>query len=68
MAAPDATAYQMHVGPENTGLLKVRQNDETAKKVTELLQRDLKVSVVGRPRGNIDFANASGTGASRLLQ
>ncbi|KAK5993227.1 Questin oxidase [Cladobotryum mycophilum] len=37
-----ATAYHIQVPVSDTGLLKLKQNDETAIKVTELLQRDLK--------------------------
>ena len=37
-----ATAYQMHVVPGDTGLWKVKQTDEAAKKTTELLQQDMK--------------------------
>lgn len=44
MASPAATAYQMHVTPVDTGLLNLKQSDEGARKVTELLQRDLNVS------------------------
>ena len=37
-----ATAYQMHVVPEDTGLWKVKQTEESAKKATELLQQDMR--------------------------
>jgi len=38
-----ATAYQIQVGPEDTGLWKANhQTDEAARKVSELLQRDLR--------------------------
>lgn len=38
-----ATAYKIQVGPEDTGLLKIKQSEEVAAKATELLQRDLEV-------------------------
>lgn len=38
-----ATAYRIHVPAQDTGLLKVEQDEATAAKVTELLQRDLEV-------------------------
>ncbi|PNY26018.1 Oxidoreductase AflY [Tolypocladium capitatum] len=37
-----ATAYQIHVLAPDTGLLAVEQDEATAAKVTELLQRDLE--------------------------
>lgn len=37
-----ATAWKVHIDPNNTGLWKVKQTDEAAKKVTELLQKDLE--------------------------
>lgn len=43
-AATAATAFHVHVGAENTGLLKVPQTAEVARKVTELLQKDIDVS------------------------
>ena len=36
--------YKMHITPDNTGLWHVKQTDEAAKKVSELLQEDLEVS------------------------
>lgn len=39
-----ATAWKIHIDPENTGLCKVKQTDEAAKKATELLQKDLEAS------------------------
>lgn len=38
-----ASAHRIHISPENTGLWGVKQTDEVAGKVTELLQRDLDV-------------------------
>lgn len=38
-----ASAQRIHVSPENTGLWGVKQTDEVANKVTELLQKDLEV-------------------------
>lgn len=38
-----ATPNRIHIAPENTGLLKVSQNADAAKTVTELLQKDLEV-------------------------
>lgn len=38
-----ASAQRIHISPENTGLWGVKQTDEVAKKVTELLQRDMEV-------------------------
>jgi hypothetical protein len=36
--------FKMHVTPHNTGLWRIRQTDEAAKKVSELLQEDMEVS------------------------
>lgn len=36
--------YKMHVTPDNTGLWGIKQTDEAAEKVSELLQEDLEVS------------------------
>ncbi|KAK3997557.1 hypothetical protein QBC44DRAFT_364365 [Cladorrhinum sp. PSN332] len=36
------SAFKMHIDPENTGLWGVRQTEEAAKKVTELLQEDME--------------------------
>lgn len=41
-----ATAYKVHITPENTGLWGIRQSDEAANKLTELLQKDLEVNHV----------------------
>ncbi|KAK7706544.1 hypothetical protein SLS63_013932 [Diaporthe eres] len=38
-----ASAHRIHISPENTGLWGSKQTDEVAKKVTELLQKDLDV-------------------------
>lgn len=37
-----ASAHKIHISPENTGLWGIKQTDEVAKKVTELLQKDLE--------------------------
>ncbi len=39
-----ATPYKIQVGPQETGLLKYKQTDEGAAKLSELLQEDLEVS------------------------
>lgn len=36
--------YQMHVTPDNTGLWRIKQTDEAARKVSDLLQQDLEAS------------------------
>lgn len=41
-----ATAHKIHISPENTGLWGVRQTDEAANKLTELLQKDLELNHV----------------------
>ncbi|KAH8846713.1 hypothetical protein MCOR27_004244 [Pyricularia oryzae] len=41
-ASTMATPNRIHIAPENTGLLKVSQNADAAKTVTELLQKDLE--------------------------
>ncbi|KAH8772633.1 HypA protein [Diaporthe sp. PMI_573] len=41
-----ATAHKIHISPENTGLWGVKQTDEVANKVSELLQKDLEVNHV----------------------
>ena len=38
-----ASASKIQITPENTGLLKVKQTTDAAKKVTELLQEDIDV-------------------------
>lgn len=38
-----ATPYQVHISPQNTGLWKIKQTEDSAKKTTELLQKDLEV-------------------------
>jgi hypothetical protein len=42
-AANMATAYQINVPASDTGLLKVHQPEETARKLSGLLQEDLEV-------------------------
>jgi hypothetical protein len=44
MASVTGTPYRIHISPENTGLLKVKQTEEASNKVSELLQKDLEVS------------------------
>jgi hypothetical protein len=39
------TAYQVQVSPQDSGLWKLEQSEQAADKVTELLQRDLEVSI-----------------------
>lgn len=41
-----ATAHKIHINPENTGLWGVKQTDDVANKLTELLQKDLEVNHV----------------------
>lgn len=41
-----ATAHKIHISPENTGLWGVKQTDDVANKLTELLQKDLEVNHV----------------------
>lgn len=43
-ASTMATPYKIQVGPQETGLLKYKQTDEGAAKLSELLQEDLEVS------------------------
>ncbi|KAL2191791.1 hypothetical protein L209DRAFT_761414 [Thermothelomyces heterothallicus CBS 203.75] len=42
MASTADLPYNMHVTPDNTGLWHIRQTDEAAKKVSELLQEDME--------------------------
>jgi hypothetical protein len=44
MASSADLPYKMHVTPDNTGLWHIKQTDEAAKKVSELLQEDMEVS------------------------
>lgn len=44
MASTADLPYKMHIAPDNTGLWHVKQTDEAAKKVSELLQDDIEVS------------------------
>lgn len=37
-----ATAWKIHVNPQDTGLWKVKQTDDAAEKASELLQQDLE--------------------------
>lgn len=39
-----ATAYKINVDVQDTGLWKVKQTEEAAKKTSELLQHDLEAS------------------------
>ncbi|TLD19723.1 hypothetical protein PspLS_09495 [Pyricularia sp. CBS 133598] len=41
-ASTMATPNRIHIAPDNTGLLKISQNTDAAKIVTELLQKDLE--------------------------
>lgn len=43
-----ATSHKIHLDPHNTGLWKVKQTDEAAKKAAELLQHDLEASTGDR--------------------
>lgn len=38
-----ATAHHIHVRPAESGILAVKQDEETAAKVSDLLQKDLEV-------------------------
>ncbi|KAK1766177.1 HypA protein [Phialemonium atrogriseum] len=42
MAPATGTAYQVHITPQNSGLWEFKQTEETAKKASELLQKDLQ--------------------------
>ncbi|KAH6840925.1 hypothetical protein B0I37DRAFT_438424 [Chaetomium sp. MPI-CAGE-AT-0009] len=42
MASTADLPYKMHVTPDNTGLWHIKQTDEAAKKVSELLQEDME--------------------------
>ncbi|KAH8908431.1 HypA protein [Coniochaeta sp. PMI_546] len=42
MASATSTPYQIHISPDNTGLLGLKQTEEASKKVSELLQKDLE--------------------------
>jgi hypothetical protein len=44
MASATSSPYQIHISPNNTGLLGLKQTEEASKKVSELLQKDLEVS------------------------
>lgn len=39
-----ATAQKILIAPHETGLWKIKQTDEAAKKTSELLQKDLEAS------------------------
>jgi hypothetical protein len=41
-----ATAHAIHLGPDQTGLWPIKQTDEAAEKVSELLQKDLEVGEI----------------------
>lgn len=53
MAAASGTAHQILITPQNTGLWRVKQTEEAASKVSELLQKDLNVSFMPLPAGGI---------------
>ncbi|KAK4238728.1 hypothetical protein C8A03DRAFT_33258 [Achaetomium macrosporum] len=42
MASLADLPYKMHVTPDNTGLWRIKQTDEAAKKASELLQEDME--------------------------
>ncbi|KAK4155477.1 hypothetical protein C8A00DRAFT_41938 [Chaetomidium leptoderma] len=42
MASTTDLPYKMHVTPDNTGLWHIKQTDDAAKKVSELLQEDIE--------------------------
>ncbi|KAK3308158.1 uncharacterized protein B0T15DRAFT_490753 [Chaetomium strumarium] len=42
MASVADLPYKMHVTPDNTGLWRIKQTDEAAKKASELLQEDME--------------------------
>ncbi|EAQ85992.1 hypothetical protein CHGG_07245 [Chaetomium globosum CBS 148.51] len=50
MASTADLPYKMRVTPDNTGLWHIKQTDEAAKKVSELLQEDMEVSSPQAPR------------------
>jgi hypothetical protein len=39
-----ATAHNVHVRPAESGILAIKQDEETAAKVSDLLQKDLEVT------------------------
>jgi hypothetical protein len=43
MASATDLPYKMHITPDNTGLWRIKQTDEAAKKASELLQEDMEV-------------------------
>jgi hypothetical protein len=43
MASTADLPYKMHVTPDNTGLWRIKQTEEAARKVSELLQEDMEV-------------------------
>jgi hypothetical protein len=43
MASPTDLPFKMHVTPDNTGLWHIKQTEEAAKKVSDLLQKDMEV-------------------------
>lgn len=45
MASASITPYHIHISPDKTGLLELKQTDEASKKVSELLQKDLEVAL-----------------------
>lgn len=46
MASATITPYKIHISPDNTGLLGLKQTEDASKKVSELLQKDLEVKSV----------------------
>jgi hypothetical protein len=49
MASPTGLPFKMHVTPDNTGLWHIKQTDEAAKKVSDLLQEDMEVRLPPPP-------------------
>lgn len=49
MPPPADLPFKMHVTPDNTGLWHIKQTDEAAKKVSDLLQEDMEVRLSPSP-------------------
>lgn len=66
-----ATAQKIYIEAGNTGLWKVKQTADSAKKASELLQQDLEVSSPHYPQVNIGLILVKSylkTDTSRVLQ
>ncbi|VUC34976.1 unnamed protein product [Clonostachys rosea] len=50
-----ATAHHIHVRPADSGILAIKQDEDTAAKISDLLQKDLEVT--GTPKGTGLAAN-----------